>query len=175
MSRDLSLLALGFALATSEAALGAVFRLGPLMPNALLPIVIYLGMAQDISLARAAALSFVLGLFVDSAAGNAMGLMTFLHVATLIATRAAGVRLMMRGRLSQFSITALIAALGAIAMVSLRSIFRPEEPFEATSVKHVIVAVLLPSLTTGAVAPFVFQLVRRIDTRSRRDEVASLS
>ncbi len=175
MSRDLSLLALGFALTALEAALGTVIPLGSVMPNALLPIVIYLGMAADISLARAALLSFALGLFVDSAAGNAMGLMTFIHVATLVGTRAAGVRLMMRGKLSHVLITALIAAMGATAVISLRSIFRPEEQFEATSVRHLIVAVLLPSLTTGAIAPFVFQLVRRIDTRSRRDEVASLS
>jgi hypothetical protein len=35
------------------------------------------------------------------------------------------------------------------------------------------VAVLAPSLATGAIAPFVFQLARRIDTLRRRDEAAS--
>jgi hypothetical protein len=38
-----------------------------------------------------------------------------------------------------------------------------------------LVAIVAPSLSTGALAPFVFQLVRRVDTRSRRDESASFT
>lgn len=175
MIRDLLLLALGFSLVIVEAAIGSVTRTGELMPNALLPIVIYLGMAPDVSLARGALLSFVLGLFADSAAGNAMGLMTFVHVAVLIGARAIGFRLFMRGRVSQVLITASVALAGALMVLSLRRIFRSSEQLEMASIRHLVVAVLAPSLTTGAIAPFLFQLVRRIDTRSRRDESASFT
>ena len=41
--------------------------------------------------------------------------------------------------------------------------------------RHMLVAIVAPSLSTGALAPFVFQLVRRVDTRSRRDETASFT
>jgi rod shape-determining protein MreD len=173
--RELALLAISFALVALESAVGTVTRIGPLMPNAVLPIVIYLGMAPDISLARGAVLSFLLGLLVDSASGNAMGLMTFVCVATLVATRAGSLRLIMRGRVSQVLITALLAALGALTVVALRRLFRPDESFQVASTRHLLVAILAPSLATGALAPFIFQLVRRVDTLRRRDESASFS
>ncbi|MDB4974288.1 MAG: hypothetical protein JWN48_2629 [Myxococcaceae bacterium] len=175
MIRELSLLGIGFLLVALESAIGTVTRIGALMPNAVLPIVIYVGMAPDISLSRAAMLSFLLGLLVDSASGNAMGLMTFLHVAALMATRVGSLRLFMRSRVSQVLITAGLAALGAVLIVTLRGIFRPDESFYVSSTRHLLVSVIAPSLATGAVAPFVFQLVRRVDTRSRRDESASFS
>jgi rod shape-determining protein MreD len=174
MMRDVLLIATGFLLVAVEAALGSVTRLGELMPNAVLPIVIYLGMAPDMSLARAALLSFVLGMLVDSAAGNALGLLTFVHVATLVTARAAGVRLLMRGRVSQVLIASLFALLGGIIVIALRAVFRPAQPYSVVSLRHLVVAVLAPSLATGAIAPFIFQLARRIDTLRRRDEAASV-
>lgn len=175
MMRELSVLVVGFLLVALESAIGTVTRIGPLMPNAVLPIVIYLGMAPDIALFRAALLSFVLGLLVDSASGNAMGLMTFMHVATLIATRAGSLRLFMRGRVSQVLITAGLAAVGAVLIVLLRGLFRPDESFHVSSTRHLLVSVVAPSLSTGALAPFIFQLVRRVDTLRRRDDSASFS
>jgi rod shape-determining protein MreD len=175
MTRELMLLALGFVFIVCEAAIGTVTRLGALMPNLVLPMVLYVGMAPDVPLARGALLAFGLGVLVDSATGSALGLMTFVHVATLVAVRAGSLRLLMRGRVSQVLITALVAGLGALLIVALRSIFRPDEGFRAVSTGHLLVAVIAPSLATGAVAPFVFQLVRRIDTRSRRDESASFT
>jgi len=171
--RDLLLLGTGFLLVVLEAALGTVTRLGPLMPNALLPVVIYLGMAPDISLARAALLAFLLGMFVDSATGHALGAMTFVHVLTLVVARAGALRLVMRGRASQVFITSLAAATGSLIALTLLRLFRPDDQFESSSVRHTMIAVLVPSLATGAIAPFVFQLVRRIDSLRRRDEGAS--
>jgi len=173
--RDLLLLATGALLATLEAALATVVRLGPLSPNLALPIVIYLGIAPDVSLARAALLSFALGLFADAASGHAMGLTTFLYVALLLAARGLGVRLLMRGRASQVLITAVSAIACALVVVALRRVFRRDDPVATVSLRHLFVSVLAPSLATGAVAPFVFQLVRRIDTLRRRDEAASLT
>ncbi|MDB4987760.1 MAG: hypothetical protein JWN04_2938 [Myxococcaceae bacterium] len=175
MIRELSLLGVGFLLVALESAIGTVTRIGPLMPNAVLPIVIYLGMAPDVTLARAATVSFLLGLLVDSASGNAMGLMTFVHVATLVASRVGSLRLIMRGRASQVLITALLAALGSLLVVGLRSLFRPDESFHVSSTRQLLIAIIAPSLSTGAIAPFIFQLVRRVDTLRRRDDSASFS
>ncbi len=175
MIRDVVLLCFAFFLITLQAAVGTVLDLGVLMPNILLPVVIYLGMAPDISLARSALLSFAIGLLMDSACGNAMGLMTFVHVATCLVARGASFRLLMRGRISQVLITALTALIGAGALVALRAIFRPPFSFNAISSHHLVVSLLAPALATGAIAPFVFQLVRRIDSLRRREETATVT
>lgn len=170
MMRDLLVLAVGFALVVLESALGSVTRLGPLMPNALLPMVIYLGMAPDTSLARGAILSFALGLIADAASGHPLGLITLVHVLTLVGARAGAFRLIMRGRTSQVLITAVAGAACALVALTLLRLFRPGEQLEATSLRYTLVAVLAPSLATGAVAPFVFRLMRRIDNFRRREE-----
>ncbi|MET0286080.1 MAG: rod shape-determining protein MreD [Polyangiales bacterium] len=175
MTRDLSLLLVAFLLLALESALGSVTQVGAFMPNLVLPIVIYLGITQEIPLWRVAVLSALLGALVDTASGNALGLMTFVHVATLVAVRAGSLRLLMRGRLSQVAITALLAALGALLVIALRSLFRANPQVPSTSTRHWLIATLVPSIATGLVAPFVIQLVRRVDARSRRDETATLS
>lgn len=175
MMRDVVLLGFAFFLITLEAAVGTVLDLGVLMPNMLLPVVIYLGMAPDISLMRSAILSFLIGLMVDSACGNAMGLMTFMHVATCLVARGASFRLLMRGRISQVLITALTAFISAGTLVALRAIFRPPFSFNAVSSHQLVVSLLAPALATGAVAPFIFLLVRRIDSLRRREETATVS
>ena len=175
MIRDLVLLATGFTMLVLAAALGTVTKLGVLMPNAVLPIVIYLGMAPDVSLARGAILSFLLGWLMDSVCGNALGLYTFTHVATFLVARGAGFRLIMRGRVSQVLITALASIVGAGTLIALRSIFRPQAQFDTLSARYLLASVLAPGLSTGAMAPFVFQLVRRIDSLRRREEGAQVT
>jgi len=175
MTRDLLLLLTGLLLLVLQAAVGSVLDLGVLMPNPLLPMVIYLGMAPDVSLVRGAVLSFVLGLLLDSFCGNAMGLLTFVHEATYLVARGAGFRLIMRGRVSQVLITAFAAVIGAVAVVALRSIFRTAVPFDAVSLRHLTVSLAASALSTGAIAPFVFLLVKRIDSLRRREESAVLT
>lgn len=175
MIRDVVLLVFAFLLVAAQAAVGTVLDLGVLMPNVLLPVVIYLGMAPDISLTRGAILSFIMGLLLDSACGSSMGLQTFVHEATFLVARAASFRLLMRGRLSQVLITALTAFIGSVTLVALRAIFRPPFSFNAVSTRHLLVALLSPALATGAIAPFIFQLVRRIDGLRRREESAAVS
>jgi len=174
MIRDALLLVVGFLLIMVQAALGAVVDLGVLMPNPVLPIVIYLAMAQDVSLARGAVLSFLLGFLLDSATGNSMGLFTFVHEASFLLARGAGVRLIMRGRLSQMSITAAIAAIGSITLIALRSIFRPAGQVQVSSPNHTALAVIVSALSTGAVSLLIYQLVRRIDNLRRRDDTAAV-
>jgi rod shape-determining protein MreD len=173
VTRDLAFLALGFALIVLAAALGAVVDVGVLMPNPVLPLVLYLAMAPDTSLARGSALSFSLGFLLDGATGNAMGLFTFVMVASFLAARGAGFRLLVRGRVSQVLATAATAVIGTGVLIALRSIFRASAPFEALSVRHLAAAVLSPALCTGAIAPFLYQLAQRIDSARRREEGAA--
>ncbi|HEX6244947.1 MAG TPA: hypothetical protein VFZ61_28700 [Polyangiales bacterium] len=173
MIRDLVLVFLGFLLIMVQGGLGAVIDLGVLMPNPVLPVVIYLAMAPDISLARGALLSFVLGFLVDSATGNAMGLFTFVHQASYLVARGAGFRLLMRGRLSQMLITGAMAAAGSITLIALRSIFRPAVQVNFTNLRHTALAVFASAITTGLIAPLIYQLLRRVDQLRRRDEGAA--
>jgi rod shape-determining protein MreD len=175
MTRDLLLLLTGFSLLVVQAAVGSVVDLGVLMPNPLVPMVMYLGMAPDVSLGRGAVLSFLLGLLMDSFCGNAMGLLTFVLVATFLVARGAGFRLLMRGRVSQVMITAAVALVGYASVVALRGIFRAPPPLEASNVRHVTLSIVASALSTGALAPFLFQVVRRIDALRRREDSTVVS
>ena len=172
MTRDLGLFLLGFLLIVVQGALGVVVDLGVVMPNVVLPVVLYVAMAPDISLGRGAILSFALGFLVDSATGNAMGLFTFVHEASFLVGRGAGFRLIVRGRLSQMVITAGTAAVGSVTLIALRSIFRPALQIEAGNPRHTALAVIASAIATGAISPFIYQLARRVDQLRRRDEGA---
>ena len=172
MTRELLLLLLGFSLIVVQGALGAVVDLGVLMPNPILPLVIYLAMSSDVSLARGAGLSFLIGFLFDSATGNAMGLFTFVHEASFLVARGAGVRLIVRGRLSQMMITALAAGLSSATVIALLRIFRPAGRAAMSSPAHATLAVLASALATGLISPLVFQLARRVDSLRRREEGA---
>jgi rod shape-determining protein MreD len=172
MTRELLLLLLGFSLIVVQGALGAVVDLGVLMPNPILPLVIYLAMTGDVSLARGATLSFLLGFLFDSATGNAMGLFTFVHEASFLVARGAGVRLFVRGRLSQMLITALAAGLGSVTVIALLRIFRPASQAAMSSPAHAALSVIASAVATGLVSPLIIQLARRVDSLRRRDEGA---
>lgn len=173
MTREFLLLVLGFSLIVVQGALGAVVDLGVLMPNPILPLVIYLAMTHDVTLARGAVLSFLLGFLFDSATGNAMGLFTFVHEASFLVARGAGVRLIVRGRLSQMLITALAAGLSSVTVIALLRIFRPISQPGMSSPAHAALSVVASALATGLVSPLIYQLARRVDGLRRREEGAA--
>jgi rod shape-determining protein MreD len=172
MTRELLLLLLGFSLIVVQGALGAVVDLGVLMPNPILPLVIYLAMMPDVTLARGAVLSFLLGFLFDSATGNAMGLFTFVHEASFLVARGAGVRLIVRGRISQMLLTTVAAMLGSFTVIALLRIFRPASQAAMSSPVHATLAVVVSAIATGLVSPLIYQLARRVDGIRRRDEGA---
>jgi rod shape-determining protein MreD len=168
------LLVTAFGLLVLQTTLATFVQLGPLMPNVVLPMVIYLGMAPDVSRFRGALLAFLLGLMQDSMCGNAMGFWTFVSVATFLVARGTGWRVIMRGRFAQVVATATGAVVAGGTIVALRRIFREDPPFEATRASAVAIAVIVPGLTTGAIGPWIFQMMRRIETFRRRDEGSAL-
>src|SRR4051812_8293271 len=68
------------------------FHLPGATPALLLPLIVFMGV-HEYSVARGAALSFLLGYLLDSFAVAPVGLFTFITVATFVISRAAGVRL----------------------------------------------------------------------------------
>jgi hypothetical protein len=70
-------------------------------------------------------------------------------------------------------ITGAMAAAGSITLIALRSIFRPAVQVTYFNLRHTALAVLASALTTGLLAPLIYQLVRRADQLRRRDEGAA--
>jgi rod shape-determining protein MreD len=183
-----------FLLLVVQAAIGVRLSLHPLTPNLLLPIVIFLGVQQDVNLVRGALLSFVLGYWLDEFCGSPIGLSTFVMVATFMVARGAGIRLFLRGALFQVALVFVAALLAGGTILALRAIFSPPEAFalempasglagriidwlsggESPLIGNVVgTAVMLvgSSLTTALIAPAIFAAVRRIESlRVRRRE-----
>ena len=175
--RDALLLALGFLFLVVQTTVGNVLDFGLLMPNMLVPFVVYLGMAPDVQLGRGALLAFALGFLQDSFCGNAMGLWTFIGVATYLVARGAGWRVIMRGRVSQVLATGAATVVAGGTVLALRLIFRQGQSAlpGAGNWDYQALCVVVPGLTTGALAPWMFQLLRRVDTFRRREDAMATS
>lgn len=192
--RNVAHVAFGFVLLVLQAAIAARVPLHPLTPNLLLPIVIFLGVQQDVQLLRGALISFLLGYLLDMFCGSPMGLSTFVLVATFMAARGAGIRLFLRGAPFQIGLVLVAALIAGGTALALRAIFSPPEAFplempasgivgdvaaaitgEADapigSVVSTAVALFASALATALAAPPIFAIVRRIDAlRARRRE-----
>ena len=161
--RNVALLALGFFLLVAQATFTALVHVHPFTPNLLLPVVIYLGVSQDVELVRGAALSFVLGYLLDSFGGSPMGLQTFVLVAVFLLARGAGFSLFLRGPLFQIGLTFVVGLLAGGTVLALRAIFEQRPPFPVGGPFHSLVSLLAPSFITAILAPLVFLAVRRVD------------
>src|SRR5688500_15927317 len=109
--RNAAFILLGFSFLVFQAAFGVMMPLNEWAPNLILPIVIYLGVSNDLYIVRGAILSFVLGYLLDSFCGSPMGLHTFIMVASFLVTRGAGLSLFMRGPAFQIALTFMFALL----------------------------------------------------------------
>ncbi len=171
--RTIAFVLLGFVLLVVQAAVGVLLPLNEFAPNLLLPIVIYLGVANDLHVVRGASLAFVLGYLLDAFCGSPMGLQTFVMVATFLIARGAGLNLFMRGPLLQAIITFGFGVVAGGSILALRAIFEPPAPFPLGSVTDTVLALLAGAGVTGALAPALFFVVRRLDglVTRRREEV----
>ncbi len=157
--RNTAFLALGFALLVIESNL---FRLiDPLhvaigTPSLLVSLVVFMGV-HEYSMARGAALSFILGYLLDVFAAAPLGLYTFICVATFVVARMAGVRLAAQTLLTKLALAFVFALLESFILVTLTAIFG-SDPHRARAL-----ALLVPShaLTTAICAPLVFRVAER--------------
>ncbi len=187
-------LALGLGLLVLQAAFGTLVPFHPFVPNLLLPIVIHLGVDPDVQLVRGAVLTFVLGYFLDVVAGAPTGLFTFVLVATYLAARGAGLRLLLRSVPFQIGLVVVISIAANGVMLALRAIFQPPEAFPLVmppeGLLGAVVRFFAPDALVGAyvstastliasaaatalAAPVVFAIVRRIDDVGQRSRARS--
>ncbi len=174
-TRDLALLAFGFALLVLQTTALAPLFVPPFTPNLLLPLVVFLGVVQDLPIARGALMAFVLGYLMDLFGGSSMSVQTFLFVALFLLARGAGLRLFLRNPGFQFMLTFVLALLVGAATLALRAIFGQPAAFASGSAFGAARGLLVPAVTTAAVAPLVFPLTQRLWTGlgRGRDEAAA--
>ena len=188
--KNIAHLAFGLALLVAQAALATFVPLHPFVPCLLLPIVIYLGVDPDVALLRGAALAFVLGYFADEIGAVPTGLTTFVLVATFLATRGAGIRVVLRGAPFQIGLVFVVAIVANGTMLALRSIFQPPAAFPLVmppagllgwfvrafagegsrvgSAVTIATTMIAAALATGLAAPSIFAVVRRIERIAQR-------
>ncbi len=158
--RNSAFLALGFLLLVFQSNLyrlvDPVHVAGP-TPSLLLPLVVFMGV-HEYSIARGAALSFVLGYLLDLFAAAPVGLFTFVSVATFLVARMAGVRLAAQTLLTKFALAFVFSLLEGVLLVTLAAIFGGD-PHRPRSL-----ALLVPgyAIATALAAPLVFNVAERV-------------
>ncbi len=161
--RNVLLVLFGVGMLIAESSIATLGPLHLAAPNPLLPIAIYFGVHHEVHVVRGALLTFILGYLLDVFSGNPLGLHTFLLVATYILSRLAGLRLFMRGKLFQGVLTFVVGLLLGGASLALRAIFEQPAPFPFDSTGGTVLRVLLSAVSTAALAPLVFAVLRRIE------------
>lgn len=165
--RSLALTLFGFLLLVVQGSLSVLIPLQSMAPNLLLPIVMFLAVSGDIHIVRGAALSFVLGYFLDAFCGSSIGLHTFVMVAVFMVARGAGPRLfLLRGPLSEAGLTLAAALMAGGTVPALRAIFDQSmrEAGLAGSFGVMSTLILQSALITALLSPLIFASVRRIDS-----------
>lgn len=160
---SLILVALGLLLLIVQAALSIWLPLDDYIPNLVLPIIVYLGMSSQISLAKGSALSFALGYLVDSACALPLGLQTLTTVSSFIIARNAGARLLPKGPLSLGLLTFLTALLSGAILLSLRAIFEPPPPFDSAATGNSLGTLLRHAFATALCGPLVVRALRPLE------------
>jgi len=170
--RSAAFVALGFLVLVVQAAVAVLVPLDEWAPNLLLPIVIYLGVANDVHVVRGAALSFVLGYLLDSFCGSPMGLQTFVMVASFLIARGAGLSLFTRGPLLQMLTIFVFCLLAGGTILALRGIFEPPAPFPLPAFGHTVFSLTAGAAVTAVLSPLLFVAIRKMDSlvTRRREE-----
>jgi rod shape-determining protein MreD len=127
------------------------------LPALVLPLVLFMGV-HEYSLARGAAIAFVIGYATDVFGITPVGLYTFTYVATFVLARAAGVRLAAQTTWVQVAFVAAFAMLQATMLLVLLAIFG-RDPW----VPKCLVKLVLPyTIATAALAPIVFRIAESV-------------
>jgi rod shape-determining protein MreD len=147
---------------------GAHVHAGEPIPALVLPLILFMGV-HEYSLARGAAVAFVLGYVTDVLGIAPVGLYTFTYVATFVLARAAGVRLAAQTSWMQVLLAAAFAALQSTMILVLLAIFGRD-----AWVPRSLYPLALPhAIATAAIAPIVFtacQAIHAATTASTRAE-----
>jgi rod shape-determining protein MreD len=126
-------------------------------PSLLLPLVVFMGV-HEYSMARGAALSFLLGYLLDVFAAAPVGLFTFITVATFVIARLAGVRLSAQTRLTKVALAFVFGLIEGVLIVVLTALFGGD----AARPRALSLLVAPHAIATALFAPLVFRLAERI-------------
>jgi rod shape-determining protein MreD len=151
--------------------------IAPLDPHPLVPMVVYLAIAPNISVSRGMITSFLLGYLGDVFQGSSMGLETFMMALTFIVVRTVGARfILLRNIVYQSAAAGITGALVCGGAMATRAIFEPPVPLELHDHSYIASTILGAGLATGLVAPLLFEAMRRIEALySRREEGGALA
>lgn len=158
--RNSAFLAIGIGLLILQSNL---YRLvGPLhiagaTPSLLLPLIVFMGV-HEYSIARGAALAFLLGYLLDVFAAAPVGLFTFITVATFIVSRAAGVRLAAQTFLTKIALAFAFGLVEGVLIVVLTAIFGND----IARPRSLALLVGPHAISTAIFAPLVFSLAERV-------------
>jgi rod shape-determining protein MreD len=130
-----------------------------IVPSLVLPLIVFMGV-HEYSLARGAAVAFVLGYATDLIGIAPIGLYTFCSVATFVLARTAGVRLAAQTMWMQAILAAVFTVIHSVIVLVLLAIFGHAAD---GWVPRMLYPLALPhALTTGLVAPLVFRLCQKV-------------
>ncbi|MGD0675215.1 MAG: hypothetical protein ABSC94_07335 [Polyangiaceae bacterium] len=129
------------------------------IPALVLPLILFMGV-HEYSLARGAAVAFVLGYATDVLGIAPVGLFTFTYVATFVLSRAAGVRLAAQTTWMQVLLVFAFSILQSTMVLVLLAIFGRD-----AWVPRSLYPLALPqAIATAAIAPLVFRAAEAIDS-----------
>jgi rod shape-determining protein MreD len=138
-------------------AVGRVHVTRPI-PALVLPLILYMGV-HEYSLARGAAVAFVLGYATDLLGIAPVGLYTFTYVATFVLSRAVGVRLAAQTTWMQVLLVGAFSILQSTMLLVLLAIFGRD-----VWVPRSLYPLALPhAIATAAVAPLIFRMAQALD------------
>jgi rod shape-determining protein MreD len=132
-------------------------RVGRPIPALVLPVILFMGV-HEYSLARGAAVAFVLGYATDVIGIAPVGLYTFTYVATFVLARAAGVRLAAQTIWMQVLLAGAFTILQSIMVLVLLAIFGRD-----AWVPRSLYPLTIPhAIATAAVAPIIFRIAQAV-------------
>lgn len=141
---------------TASVALGHP-RIGRPIPALVLPVILFMGV-HEYSLARGAAVAFVLGYATDVLGIAPVGLYTCTYVATFVLARAAGVRLATQTTWMQVLLAGAFALLQSTMVLVLLAIFGRD----AWAPRSLYPLALPHAIATASVAPIVFRFAQAV-------------
>jgi rod shape-determining protein MreD len=151
-------LLLGFSLLVLQTTLHHVLVSQWLYPSLVLPLVLYMAVGE-FSLARGAALSFVIGYLTDAFSGIPMGYYTFSMVAVFLLARVAGLKLFLHGVVFQVLLTFVASVTAGVLMMGLHVVFVERNRL---ALGPAMAVVCVQAVATALVSPLVFAVVRRL-------------
>lgn len=126
-------------------------------PSLILPLIVFTGV-HEYSVARGAALAFILGYALDLFAGAPVGLFTFVSVAVFVLARAAGVRLLAQTLVTQLALAFGFALVQSVTVLVLLAIFG-KNPY---SPRALLSLVLPHAAATAIISPIIFRIAEKV-------------